>query len=124
MNISRQRICRINDVLQKRLVELIRDECNDPRLGMITVSSVEVSSNLGFAKVYVTVMQDDKIRQSLQVLNSASGFLRKQLCQKNTLKSIPKLQFFYDESLKHGNHMYAILNSLCSNKLNHSNDEK
>ena len=107
------RIGRVNDLLQRSLAKLIRDECRDPRLGTVTVSMVDITNNLEFAKVFVTVLEDDKVEQSLIVLNKAAGFLRKQLaCAISFLKIIPKLKFLYDDSVIDGKRMDVLLESL------------
>ena len=70
---------RIGDQMQRELAQLIRREVKDPRVGLVTITAVEVSRDVGHAKIFITVMgQDsrDDIAQSIKVLNSAAGFLR------------------------------------------------
>lgn len=106
------RIGRINDVLQRDIAILIRDKCRDPRLGLVTVSSVEVANNLAFAKVFVTILEDDKVQQSIDILNNASGFLRTELSHLTILRIVPKLRFIYDSSIVEGKRIDALLDSL------------
>ena len=106
------RIGRINDMLQRDLAKLIRNKCNDPRLGFVTVAAVDVAPNLAYAKVYITVLEDSKIKQSLDVLNNAAGFLRTELAHITFLRIVPKLRFIYDDSVVYGQHMETVFDSI------------
>lgn len=103
------RMGRVSDVLHRNLATLIRDDFKDPRAGFITISDVEVSRDLSHAKVYVTVFEDDKISDTVEVLNKASGFFRSELSHRVKLRSIPQLKFIYDTSLAEGNKIEALL---------------
>jgi ribosome-binding factor A len=112
INEPSHRIGRINDVLQRDLAKLIRDKCKDPRLGFVTVSGVEVANNLAYAKIFVTVLEDDKVKQSIEVLNNAAGFLRSELSHISILRIVPKLRFIYDDSIVKSTRMDKLLDSL------------
>jgi ribosome-binding factor A len=76
---------RIGDQMQRELAQLIRREVKDPRVGLVTITAVEVSRDVGHAKIFITVMGQDNaedIAQSIKVLNAAAGFLRMQLAAK------------------------------------------
>lgn len=103
---------RLGDVLHREIAKLIRDECTDPRLGMVTISGVVVNDDLSFAKVYVTVLEDEKRTASLEALNHAAGFFRSQLSKHLTVRIVPKLKFIYDSSLVTGSRMDQLLNSV------------
>ena len=99
---------RIGDQMQRELAQLIRREVKDQRLGLVTITAVDVSRDIGHAKVFITVMgQDDAeaIKESLKVLNDAAGFLRMQLGKAMKLRSVPQLHFHYDESVQRGAHL-------------------
>ena len=103
---------RIGDQMQRELAQLIRREVKDPRLGLVTITAVDVSRDIGHAKVFITVMgQDDAeaIKESLKVLNDAAGFLRMQLGKAMKLRSVPQLHFHYDESVQRGAHLSALI---------------
>lgn len=114
-----QRLQRLADQIQRTLAVLIRDEINDPRLtGLVTISSVKVSADLGYADVYVTILEPtDQVgqmdkqdhAQSLDVLNKASGFLRTQLSHTMKTRTTPRLRFHYDEVTAHANHMMSLI---------------
>ena len=114
-----QRLQRLGDQIQRELAVLIRDEINDPRLtGFVTISSVKVSSDLGYADVYVTVMEpelNDAMSKhshegSMQVLNNAAGFLRTELSHRLKTRTTPRLRFHYDEVTARGNYMMDLIN--------------
>jgi ribosome-binding factor A len=104
---------RVADQIQRELAGLIQREVKDPRVGMATVSAVEVSRDLSHAKVFVTIFNggEDKeeIRESIKALNNASGFLRSQLGQRMKLRIVPTLRFHYDDSLSRGNYLSNLI---------------
>lgn len=113
-----QRLQRLADQIQRELAVLIRDEINDPRLtGLVTISNVKISPDLGYADIYVTVMEterDDAMakdfhEQSLQVLNKASGFLRSELSHILRTRTTPSLRFHYDEVTANTNYMLNLI---------------
>jgi ribosome-binding factor A len=96
--------------MQRELAGLLHEELKDPRLGMISISGVEVSRDLAHARVYVSVLGgDETVDETLKVLNKAAGFLRHQLGQRMRIRVIPQLRFFYDESLAEGARMDALI---------------
>lgn len=116
-----QRLQRLADQIQRTLSVLIRDEINDPRLtGLVTISGVKVSPDLGYADIYVTILEpksdnmDDMYKdvhqQSLQILNSAAGFLRTELAHTLKTRTTPRLRFHYDEVVAGANHMVNLVN--------------
>lgn len=102
---------RVGEQIQRELAALIQFEMKDPRLGMVTVSSVDVSRDLSVAKVYFTVLGKSEAdsQQSLEALNHAAGFLRKELGRGLQLRSVPRLQFYYDSSIERGAHLSALI---------------
>jgi len=98
--------------MQRELAALIRTDIKDPRLGMVTVSAVQVSRDLGHAKVYISVLGDTEAQQiSLQILNKAAGFLRHALGQQMIVRSVPQLHFVYDESIERGSRLSALIDA-------------
>ncbi|MFQ5486947.1 MAG: 30S ribosome-binding factor RbfA [Gammaproteobacteria bacterium] len=104
------RTVRVAEQLRRELALLIQQEVKDPRLGMVTVSDVEVSSDLAHAKVYVTALGgEDKIDETVAVLNRAASFLRRELGRRLVLRTIPRLQFHYDRSISQGAELSALI---------------
>ena len=107
-----KRTDRVADQLQKELAVLIQREVKDPRLGMVTVSGVEVSRDLGYADVHITLLgeQDpERIKENLKVLKRAGGFLRSQVARRIKLRHVPELRFHYDESVVRGQHLSSLI---------------
>lgn len=113
-----QRLKRMADSVQRELSEMIRQELKDPRLGgLVTISGVKVSPDLGYADVYVTVMgrelADDQNeiahRETLDVLNRAAGFLRQELGRRIKTRITPRLRFHYDKTNAYGNYMFGLI---------------
>lgn len=108
-----QRTQRLADQIQRELAAMIRMDLKDPRLGMITVSAVKVSTDMGYADVYVTVLGatlDESPAESLAILNGAAGFLRGELGRAIKTRITPRLRFHYDEATARGNRMAALIN--------------
>jgi ribosome-binding factor A len=114
---------RIGEQIKRELAELIRDEIKDPRVVMVTVSAVDVSRDLGHAKVYFTTLdQEHKREDVVKVLNKASGFLRHELSRRLTTRTTPQLHFFYDESIEKGEHLSSLIESAVASDKSKSND--
>ncbi len=97
------RTLRIAEQIQRELAELIRLELKDPRVGMVTLTDVEVTADYAHAKVFFTMLGiDDQIAAATAGLNHAAGFLRHELGQRIKLRGIPQLHFIYDESVERG----------------------
>ena len=113
-----QRLKRMADSVQRELSELIRQELKDPRLGgLVTISAVKVSADMGYAEVYVTVMgrelgdeqSEAANKETLDVLNKASGFLRHELSRRIKTRITPRLRFHYDKTNAYGNYMFGLI---------------
>ncbi len=102
------RLSKIGDAIKQDLARLIQMELRDPRLGMVSVTDVEVSKDLAHANVYVTTLAEDK-RASLAALNAAGGVLRSLLAKNLQLRATPKLRFYYDESVDRGRQLSALI---------------
>ena len=104
---------RIGDQMQRELALLIQREVKDPRLGLVTITGVDVARDLSHAKVFITVMgQDDNaelIKQNVSILNDAAGFLRMHLGKAMKLRSVPQLHFSYDASIRRGAELSALI---------------
>jgi ribosome-binding factor A len=104
---------RLADQIQREVAGLIRSELKDPRLGMVTISAVKVSKDMGYAEIYVTVLGkelDVDYAPSLAVLNNAAGFLRGALGRSLQIRMIPRLRFHYDEVIMRANHIAVLIN--------------
>jgi ribosome-binding factor A len=101
--VGEQRLSRIADQIQRDLAELIRLEVRDPRVGMPTLTGVEISRDQSHAKVFFTVIgSPEDIEACGEGLNRAAGFLRSSLARRLSTRKVPALAFAYDESIERG----------------------
>ncbi|MCK5893301.1 MAG: 30S ribosome-binding factor RbfA [Endozoicomonadaceae bacterium] len=103
---------RIADQMQRELARILQLEMKDPRLGMVTVSSVTVSGDIAFADVYVTFLGVDgqkAIDDAVDVLRQASGFLRSMLAKRMRMRFVPTLRFHYDETIERGSYISSLI---------------
>lgn len=105
---------RINSEVQRALSELIRMGVKDPRVSSLTsVTDVEVAPDLKTAKVFVSVLGDEKKQKdTLEGLKSAMPYLRSQLAKSINLRNTPELRFHLDTSIEYGMHMSALINQV------------
>lgn len=110
---SSKRITSINQEIQRELSDLLRT-VKDPRVQdcLISITRVETTPDLRWAKVYVSFLQQDKASDAMKGLKSASGYLRRGLGQGLNLRYTPEIQWALDDSITYGAHMLEIINSL------------
>ena len=98
---------RVNVLLRQQLSEIIARDMNDPRLAhIITIVNVGVSRDLKHAKVFTSVLgKQEERKAAVETLNRASGFLRRELIARLSMKTIPFLSFIQDDSIEHGSHL-------------------
>jgi len=107
------RTSRIGQLIMRELAQMIQHEVSDPRVGMVTVSHVDVTADMKYAKVFVTrlngVDSEQDVKECLAGLSRAAGFLRRNLAGRVELRNIPELRFHYDKSLEHGFQMDELI---------------
>ena len=107
------RINRINEEIQKELSSLLR--CvKDPRVQdcMISITRVETTPDLRYTKVYVSFLQEEKVKDAMAGLKSAAGWIRRQLGSNLKLRYAPEIVWSLDDSITYGAHMLELINSL------------
>ena len=107
------RINRINEEIQKELSSLLRT-VKDPRVQdtMISITRVETTPDLRYTKVYVSFLQEEKVKDAMAGLKSAAGFLRRQLGSNLQLRYAPEIVWALDDSITYGARMLNLINSL------------
>lgn len=134
---------RVADQMQREIATLIQMEVNDPRVGMVSITAVDVSKDLAYANIYVTVLNSlsnngqadfdtlsepsdlDKLEvaENIKALNKAAGFLRSLLAKRLRLRVVPKLKFHYDASVERGQQLSKLIdNALEADQNQHSGD--
>jgi ribosome-binding factor A len=100
----------VAEAIKEEVSTLIQRELKDPRLGFVTVTRVEVSPDLKYAKVFFSVLGDDNTKtETLKVLKRASGFLRRELSRILTTRYTPELHFEFDVAMEHGDKIQRLL---------------
>ncbi|GMV06664.1 MAG: hypothetical protein AMXMBFR53_29400 [Gemmatimonadota bacterium] len=108
-----KRTARLNEQLKREIAELVRTDVRDPRVGLVSVTGVQVSSDLSFARVFVRVLGEEAERQeSLEGLQAAAPFIRRALGQELHIRRIPELRFQEDRSLEHAQRIEEILHEV------------
>ena len=111
---------RVADQIQRELANLIQFEIKDPRVGMVTITAVEVSKEFEYARIYFTVLGDEKTRKATEEgLHRAAGFLRRELAHRLKLRSTPSLQFMYDESIDRAVKMSKLISTAIDSEESH-----
>lgn len=107
---SVERGARIADQIQRELAELIRLEVRDPRVGMVTVTGVELARDQSHAKVFFTILGSaEAIADAEEGLTRAAGFLRSELAHRLTTRKVPELHFSFDESVERGMRLSQLI---------------
>jgi len=118
---------RIADQIQRDLAGMLQREVKDPRVGMVTINSVNVSKDLAYADIYVTFMALDEeqgVDAGLKVLEHAAGFLRSLLAKGIKLRVMPRLRFHYDHTIVDGPRMSRLIDkAMAEDKSRHSDDQ-
>ncbi len=103
---------KIGDLIQRELADLLYRELRDPRVGMVTITSVDVSPDLSHARIFFTVLDKENLKQTGEGLRRAAGFLRSQLARRVKMYTIPELRFDYDESIEHADRLSRLIDSV------------
>jgi ribosome-binding factor A len=111
---------RVGQQIQKEIATILMREIKDPRLSMTTVSAVEVTRDLAYAKIFVTFFNDnqDEIKASLEVLAEAEGYIRSLLGKRLRARIMPHLRFVYDSSMSEGVRMSALVDQAVASDKN------
>ena len=117
---SENRIRRVAEQIKKDVSQIIRTELKDPRIsGITSVTGVEVSKDLRYASIYVSIYGDnDEQATTLKILEKASGFVRTEISRRIRLRYVPEISFYLDNSIEYGNHIENIIKSLKKDELN------
>ena len=115
---------RVGDQLRAEIADLLSREVHDPGIGFLTITRVDVTSDLQQARVYYTTLGDDKARrESSRALGRVAPFLRRQIGRRLRLKRVPELEFFFDESIEKGDRIERILQEIRAERAARSADE-
>jgi ribosome-binding factor A len=111
MSVRRQQ--RVAEEIQRRTSQFIREELKDPRLGFLTITGVEVNSDLTYATVYVSVLGDEaEQRQTMEALRRAKGLIKRDIGDWLRIRTVPELVFKLDTSIERGSRILQLMKSL------------
>ncbi len=111
------KVQRLANVLLKEISSILMLEIKDKDIKFVTITHVELSSDLSYAKVYCTILDDEKKDKCIHDLNGAKGFIRNELIKRKIeMRKIPELTFIYDESIEYGNKIEKIIEKIHDEK--------
>ena len=91
---------------------IIAHDVKNPDINFVTITGAKVTSDLSMAKIYFTVLDQSKVKETLLALKDASGYIRHELRERIEIRQIPELEFVYDESIEYGNKIEKIIDKL------------
>ncbi len=104
---------RVSGLIQEVLSDLLKKDIHDPRLKMATITNVKMSRDLKLARVYFSIFGDSsKAQAAADGFESARGFIKRSIASKLSLRYMPDLKFFYDESFEYGSHIDELLRKI------------
>lgn len=104
---------RVSGLIQEVLSDLLKKDIHDPRLKMATITNVKMSRDLKLARVYFSIFGDSsKAQAAADGFESARGFIKRSIASKLSLRYMPDLKFFYDESFDYGSHIDELLRKI------------
>ncbi len=104
------RTLRVADQIQRELADLLQNEIKDPRINQITLTTVEVTCDYAYAKIYYTTLEHQEKNGVIEKgLEHASGFLRSSLSKRMSLRQVPQLIFIYDKSIERGAYLSKLI---------------
>ena len=107
---------KMDNIIQKEVSEIIQFELKNPKIGFVTITDVDVTSDMSYAKIFVSFLgQDARKEAGLKALNQSKGFIRSELAKRLTIRKTPELIFQLDNSLEKGNKIEKILHDINSN---------
>ena len=116
---SYQRIDRISEQVRRELDIIIREQLSDPRIkGTFSITRADVTRDLRYAKVYVSILEEENRVPMMKALQKASGFIRHELGQRMIIRYAPELKFVLDDNIAYGIHIASVLNQVTSEESN------
>ena len=112
-NRNNNRMGRIDEEYRKELSQIISYDLKNPNVtGMISVTKVKVTTDLKYAKIYVSILNSKNIKETMDGLKKSSGFIRSELAKRINLRNTPELIFEIDDSIEYGAKIYSILKEI------------
>ncbi len=106
------KIERLNHAFQEEISMILMTEIKDEDIKFVTITDVDTTNDLSYAKVYFTVLEDSKRKTTLDALNNAASFIRGKLAERVEVRHTPELKFIYDTSIDYGNRIESIIEDI------------
>lgn len=106
------KIERLNHAFQEQISIILMREIKDENIKFVTITGVETTSDLSFAKVYYTVLNENKKQETEEALKKAAPFIRTKLAERVDIRHTPELKFIFDTSISYGNHIEKIIEEI------------
>ena len=110
------KIERLNSIFVKEISYILQNEVKDPIIKFVTVTGCEITNDLSFAKVYVTVLDNEKKKDIMKALDGAKSFVRGEISKRVEIRHTPELRFIFDDSIDYGNKIEKIIKELHEEK--------
>lgn len=110
------KIERLEHTFVEEISKILRTEIKDERINFVTVTAASITSDLYYAKIYVTVLNDKERDNIIKLLNKASNFIERELSKRIEIRRMPNITFVYDESIEYANNIENIIESINKNE--------
>ena len=120
---SSQRPGRVQEAIRQEISNIVHKEMRDPRIGFITITKVDLTKDLRYARIYFSILGENKEKKlALSGLNNAKGYIKGLLADRIKLRFMPEIAFAIDESMEYAKHIYDILDQIKKEKSNAKSD--
>lgn len=114
---------RVQEAIRQEVARIVQNEIKDPRLGFLTITAVELTRDLRYARIYFSVLGEEKDKKlALKGLNSAKGYIKGLLSDRVKLKFMPDIEFKIDDSFEHTRKIHDILDRINKERMNAEGD--
>ncbi len=110
------KIERLNHAFQEEISKILMTEIKDEDIKFVTITGVDTTNDLSYAKVYFTVLDENKKKTTSDALNGAASFIRGKLSERVEIRHTPELKFIYDTSIEYGEHIEKIIDKIHQNE--------
>lgn len=110
------KIDRLNNLFVEEISKILRTEIKDERINFVTVTGCSITNDLYYAKVYVTVLNDENRDNIIKLLNKASNFIERELSHRIEIRRMPNITFLYDDSIEYANNIENIIERINNNE--------
>ena len=110
------KIERLQHTFVEQISRILKTEIKDDRINFVTITAAKITNDLSFAKIYVTILNDEERDSILKQLNKASNFIERELSKRIEIRKMPSITFVYDESIEYANNIEQIIESIENNE--------